>query len=139
MGDYVEGNRDDFSMTDVSIMSKESKVEFAKVTIGDRSYLIRGDSKGTVIPEHIMSEIKKSSGKLEFHSHPHNDDCIPSKSDRLLMHKLSILTGQKTSSIVTPNGKTSIFSEDGVVETGTVHMIIDIDMRKIYQKLFGGK
>ena len=138
-GDYVTGTKSDFSMTDVSVMSKESKVEFAKVTIGDKSYLIRGDSKGTVIPDHVMSELKKGSGKLEFHSHPHNDDLVPSKADRLLMRKLSRTTGQKTSAIVTPNGKTAIFSEHGVIETGTVHKIIDGDMKKIYQKLFGGK
>lgn len=138
-GDYVAGTKSDFSMIDVSVMSKESKVEFAKVTIGNKSYLIRGDSKGTVIPNHIMSELKKGSGKLEFHSHPHNDDLVPSKADRMLVRKLSKITGQKTSTIVTPNGKTSVFGEHGVIETGTLHKIIDSDMKKIYQKLFGGK
>ena len=138
-GDFVTGTKSDFSMTDVSIMSKETKVEFAKVTIGDKSYLIRGDSKGTVIPEHVMSELKKGTGKLEFHSHPRNDDLIPSKADRSLMSKLSRITGQKTSTIVTPNGKTAVFGEHGVIEAGTVHNIIDNDMKKIYLKLFGGK
>ena len=137
-GDYATGKKSDFSMTDVSIMSKESRVEFAKVTIGDKSYLIRGDSRGTFIPDSIMSEIKKGSGRLEFHSHPHNDDCVPSKADRLLMHKLSRATGQKTSIIVTPNGKTAIFTEHGVAEIGTVSNKMDSAHKQALIKLFGG-
>ena len=138
-GDFVKGSKDDFNMTDVSVMSKESKVEFAKVTIGNKSYLIRGDSKETVIPDHIMSELKKGSGKLDYHSHPHDDDLVPSKGDRKMMHKLSIATGQKSSIIVTPNGRTSTFTEDGVVKVGTVSNKLDRSHKQALIKLFGGK
>ena len=61
-GDYITGSVGAFSMSDVSIMSKETRVEFAHVTIGDTTYLIRGDVKGTkamvhgiFIVTHIMT------------------------------------------------------------------------------------
>lgn len=138
-GDYVKGTKSDFSMTDVSILSKEARVEFAKVTIGDNSYLIRGDSKGAFVPEHLLSELKKGNGKLEFHSHPHNDDLVPSLYDRQTMAHLKRITGQQYSTIVTPNGRTSTFNENGVIETGTVSNTIDNNLKKIYYEMFGGK
>jgi len=138
-GDYVTGKAEDYSMTDVSIMSKEAKVEFAKVTIRDKSYLIRGDSKGTIIPKHIMSEIIKGNGILEFHSHPHNDDLIPSLADRGIMKRLKKMTGQSHSIIVTPNGRMSSFNEHGVIETGSVSNMLDEKHKKALLKLFGGE
>lgn len=138
VGDYVTGTKVDFSMTDVSVMSKESKVEFAKVTVGNKSYLIRGDSNGTIIPENIISEIKRGSGILEFHSHPFNDDLVPSRSDLKIMGRLKVITGQPFSTIVTPNGRTATFDEHGVIETGIVHNKIDNKLKKMYYEMFGG-
>lgn len=137
-GDYITSNSNDFSMKDVSIMSKETGVEFAKVTIGNRSYLIRGDRIGTDIPDNLIKKIKTESGSLEFHSHPHNDDCVPSAADCALMNTLKRLTGQRYSTIVTPNGRTSTFDEHGVISTGTVSNQIDDDLRNLYIKMLGG-
>jgi hypothetical protein len=125
-------------MTDVSIMSKETGVEFARVTIGEKTYLIRGDKGGTVIPDKLLNKMDKHSGTLDFHSHPYNDDCVPSKSDRLLMRKLRQTTGQRESSIVTPNGRTTLFDEHGVIETGIVSSTLDDARRKALMELFGG-
>lgn len=138
-GDYITTEADSFSMKDVSIMSKESGVEFAKVTVDGKTYIIRGDKSGTVIPNSLLSKIKSGSGKLEFHSHPHNDDCIPSQSDMNLMKTLRKSTGQRVSTIVTPNGRTSTFDENGVISTGTVSNTIDESHRQALLKLFGGK
>lgn len=138
-GDYVTGKNTDYSMTDVSIMSKESKVEFAKVIIGDEAYLIRGDSKGAVIPAHILSAIEKKSGRLVFHSHPRNDDLIPSMRDREVLGRLKKLTGQQYSTIVTPNGRLSTFNEHGVIETGHIANTLDDSHKKALLELFGGK
>ena len=55
-GDYIVGSTDDFTIQDVSIMSKETGVEFAKVTIGNKSYLIRGGKRGAVIPNELMDK-----------------------------------------------------------------------------------
>ena len=136
-GDYISGGLSDFSMKDVSIISKETGVEFAKVTTGGKTYLIRGNSKGTDIPETIVKEMVRNGGTLDFHSHPHNDDCIPSGADRQLMRYLHEITGQRTSSIVTPNGRTVLFGEHGVIETSSVSNLIDQEMRAMYEKLFG--
>ncbi len=137
-GDSITGSIGEFSMSDVSIMSKETGVEFARVTIGGKTYLIRGDKGGTVIPNKLLDEMKMHSGTLDFHSHPHNDDCVPSKSDRLMMRKLRQTTGQRESSIVTPNGRTTLFDEHGVIETGTVSSTLDDARRRALMELFGG-
>ena len=138
-GDSITGSVGEFSMSDVSLMSKETGVEFAHVTVGDTTYLIRCDVKGTVIPYHLFSKMKKKGGTWDFHSHPHNDDCIPSDSDKNLIKKLSRYTGQKESVIVTPNGKTSTFSESGVISVGTIPNKIDADRQRALLELFGGK
>ena len=139
IGDYIVADADSFSMKDVSIMSKESGVEFAKVTVDGKAYLIRGDKAGTTIPNSLLERMKSGAGKLEFHSHPHNDDCIPSYADMKLMKILRKYTGQRCSMIVTPNGRTSTFDENGVTATGTVSNTIDASHRQALLDLFGGK
>ena len=138
-GDILISSPDSFGMMDVSIMSKETGVEFAKVTIGNKSYLIRGDGRGTGIPDSLLDKMKTSGGTLDFHSHPRSDDLVPSRSDMEVMKVLTRTTGQKTSTIVTPNGRTSTFNERGVVELGTVPNTIDKTRKEMLKKLFGGK
>ena len=138
-GDFIKTDRTGFSMTDASIMSKETGVEFARVSIGSDTYIIRGTAKGTVIPESLMQKIKENKGTLDFHSHPHNDDLDPSFTDRKIVKQLKKLTGQQYSTIVTPNGRTATFSEKGVIETGIVHNTINEDLKKLYYEIFGGK
>lgn len=53
--------------------------------------------------------------------------------------KLSIATGQKSSVIVTPNGRTSTFTEDGVVNVGTVSNKLDRSHKQALIRLFGEK
>ena len=137
-GDYITTDEDSFSMKDVSIMSKESGVEFAKISVDGKTYIIRGDKSGTDIPNSLLSKMKLCKGTLEFHSHPHNDDCIPSQADMSLMKSLRKSTGQRTSTIVTPNGRISTFDEHGVISTGTVSNTIDENLRKTYLEMFGG-
>lgn len=138
-GDFLMTKNDSFSMKDVSIMSKESGVEFAKVSIEGKSYIIRGDKNGTVIPKSLLKKINSKSGVFEFHSHPHNDDLVPSATDIDMMKNLRRSTGQKYSTIVTPNGRTCRFDENGVIEIGTVSNNLDESHRNALIKLFGGK
>lgn len=137
-GDYTVGSLDELSMTNVSIMSKETGIEFARITIGETAYLIRGDENGTTIPKKLLSKMKKSSGTLDFHSHPYNNDCIPSNADRNVMVLLERITGQRTSTIVTPNGKQVTFDKAGIVEVGTIPNQIDGSYAKALLALFGG-
>lgn len=48
------------------------------------------------------------------------------------------LTGQKHSTIVTPNGKTALFDEHGIIETGIVSNHISDERRKALMRLLGG-
>ena len=138
-GDYISANGKNFSTKDVSIMSKETGVEFAKVIVDGNSYIIRGDRNGTTIPRPLLNRMKKGSGKLAFHSHPHNGDLVPSSADRAVMKMLRRVTGQRVSTIVTPDGRTCTFNEHGVVTVGTVSNKIDKTLRETYIKMFGGK
>ena len=58
-GNFIKGSPDDFSMKNVGIMSKETGVEFARVTVGGETYLIRGDERGTDIPPLLLSKMHK--------------------------------------------------------------------------------
>lgn len=137
-GDVIESSLLDFSATDVSVLSKETGVEYAKVTIGNKAYLIRGDENGTDIPISIIEQIKNKNGVLEFHSHPFDDDLIASVSDRNMMTRLYKITGQTTSKIVTPNGKVSVFGKDGVIEISSVSNSISKEYAEALKRLFGG-
>ena len=73
------------------------------------------------------------------HSHPFDNDLIPSASDRNLMKQLKKITGQTTSEIVTPNGKRAKFDENGIIEIKNVSNRIDKDYERALLELFGGK
>ena len=83
-------------------------------------------------------QIKNKNGVLEFHSHPFDDDLIASVSDRNMMTRLSKITGQTTSKIVTSNGKVSVFGKDGVVEISSVSNSISKEYAEALKRLFGG-
>lgn len=137
-GYWIESPLSDFSATDASVLSKETGVEYAKVTIGNKAYLIRGDENGTDIPISIIEQIKNKNGVLEFHSHPFDDDLIASVSDRNMMTRLSKITGQTTSKIVTPNGKVSVFGKNGAIEISSVSNSISKEYAEALKRWFGG-
>ena len=138
-GDTITGKTGSYPIKDVSIMSKEAGVEFARVTIGDEEILIRGDEKGATIPYKLLNRMKREGGVFDFHSHPYDNDSSPSADDYYMMRVIHSATGQVTSRIVTPNGRITVYSYSGVVETSTVSNVIDSDMKEIYRKIFGGK
>ena len=138
-GNYIYGAKGSFPIKDVSIMSKETGVEFARVSIGNKEILIRGNKEGTTIPDSILSKMKKGKGTFDFHSHPYDNDSVPSEADYQVMATIYKATGQKSSKIVTPNGRITLYGRNGVIETGIVSNVIDKDMMAIYRKLFGGK
>lgn len=135
-GDMVSGSSDSYPMKDVSIMSKEAHVEFARVTIGNKTYLIRGDKNGVVIPDKLLKKMAQQGGNLDFHSHPHDNDCIPSIADRRILKHLKEATGQSSSQIVTPNGRTVTFNENGVLSINTIPNTINESLKKAYLDLW---
>ena len=135
-GDTVSGKVGSFPIKDVSIMSKEAGVEFAHITIDGKTYLIRGDKHGAVVPQYLMNKMSKHGGTLDFHSHPYDNDCVPSRADRKMISELKNITGQTSSKIVTPNGRTVTFGEHGVISTGTVPNVIDDKLKQAYLELW---
>lgn len=135
-GDRIIGTVNDFSMKDVSIMSKETGVEFARITIGEKTYLYRGDKNGVPLTYYFRHKIAVKGGSLDFHTHPYDDDCLPSRGDTEILKYFRKRTGQSTSQIVTPNGRTVTFSEHGVVSTGTVPNLIDESLKQAYLELW---
>ena len=127
---------EDIVEKDYYVMSKETGVEFAKVTIGDKTYLVRGDKNDAVVPESLLKKMARSGGTLDFHSHPHDNDCVPSGADREMVTILKSMTGQSTSQIVTPNGRTVTFNEHGVISTGSVPNLIDESLKQAYLDLW---
>lgn len=138
-GDYVSGQAGSFTMNDVSVLSKETGVEFACVTVGDQSYLIRGDETGTNIPKNIFDEIIKNNGTLDFHSHPHDGENIPSASDLKVIAMLENVTGQDTSKIITTDGKITLFNKYGVISIETADNTMTDECKKMLEELFGGE
>lgn len=138
-GDYITGERESFSMGDISVMSKETGVEFACVTINNTAYLIRGDKTSTDIPKEILDEIIKNKGTLDFHSHPHEGDTVPSCSDRNVIKLLENLTGQQRSKIVTTDNLVVEFDKYGAISIESIPNIINDDYAEALKILFGGE
>ena len=76
---------------------------------------------------------------VDFHSHPYDNDNVPSQDDYDVMASIYHEKKKKTSKIVTPNGRITVYSHRGVVEIGTVSNKIDDKHKKALLKLFGGK
>ena len=89
------------------------------------------------IPNAVLNRIVKEGGQLEFHSHPYDNDCVPSNNDLKMLSKLRKETGQRTSKIVTPNGRVTIFDSHGVVEMTAISNKIDNAHKKALLELFG--
>ena len=108
-GDYISGDSGSFSTNDVAILTTEAGVEFAVLTAGDKSFLVRGGEKSTTIPDDLFGKILREKGTFDFHSHPYIGDIIPSKTDFKI---LSLLPWQKTSRIVDSHGKENEIAGD---------------------------
>lgn len=109
-GDYISGDSGSFSTNDVAILTTEAGVEFAVLTAGDKSFLVRGGEKSTTILDDLFGKILREKGTFDFHSHPYIGDFIPSKADLKL---LSSIPWQKQSVIVDPKGDTMHFTNNG--------------------------
>ena len=136
---YIVGKKGDFPISILPIMSREKDVEFAVISILDKSYLIRGTETETIIPDNLVDELIKHKGTLDYHSHPFSNDIIPSNGD---CNTMSILIWQTESYIISENNKVAIFNSKGIIETGLSSEVVDKKNRKdlelLYKDLFGG-
>lgn len=114
-GDYIVGRKGSFSPEDLSILSTEEGVEFATLTIGAKTYLLRGGERSTTIPDDIFVRLIEEHGTLDCHSHPYIMDLMPSKEDTDFIRKLE---WQEKSIIVDPNGRKEFFNKYGMMPIG---------------------
>ena len=131
-GEYISEATGSFKNQDLAILTTETGVEYTSLTIGDKSFLIRGLERSTTIPGELLDELLREKGTLDCHSHPFVGDLIPSESDKDF---LRLLTWQKESLIIDPTQNAVKFTADGSVEIFNVENIRDDDY---YDSLFGG-
>ena len=132
---------DELSNNELRTLTQETGVEFAKVTISEDIYVIRGEERGIVIPESFVDEMRKRNGRLDAHCHPFIGDVIPSKADLKTISILEKETGQNTSEIISVDGMRSIYSKYGIisVETVTDNSTLSEERKNAFLRLFGGE
>lgn len=112
-GSFIVGEKGSFSTEDIAILSHETGVEYTIFTIGDKSYLLRGDEQSTSIPSELSYLLQDQKGTVDAHSHPFVGDMVPSMADKDMM---TILPWQDKSVIVDPTGQGIYFTKDGATE-----------------------
>lgn len=117
------------------ILGLDTFTNIASITIGDRSYILQGNIKGTNISQDVLDDMIQNKGILNCHSHPYIGDFRPSDSDLKLAE---ILNHQKEFRIVTPDGMQAIYTKDGIISISNVLRSISKEDILKYLELFGG-
>lgn len=121
------------TIKDLSLLSRQTGVEFAVVTVNGKNILIRGTSSATIIPPTLFEELEKNKGVLNYHSHPYIGDIIPSEAD---LSVAKMMYWQDEFEIVSVDGITSVYNKNGIIETGTVENIILETDKSLFEELF---
>ena len=116
-GDVIHAAAGSYTPADLAMLSHETGVEYTAVTVGDTSYLIRGEERATTIPPELTYLIETNHGTVDAHSHPFINDLSPSPADKDMMGHLP---WQEKSVIVDPTGKAADFTAEGATEAYTV-------------------
>ncbi len=117
------------SFEDIGLLSRQTGVEFASVSIGKKHYVIRGDSKGTRLPKALID----NKGRLNCHSHPFTGDGIPSLEDLELAKQMH---WQDEFYIITPDGQQYRYNTMGVIDAQSVSHNLPKAEQDFYDKLF---
>lgn len=130
-GTYIADKAKSFNMEDIQILTAETGVEFTLLEIGEDSYLIRGNERGTTIPDKVSEQLYNKKGSFVCHSHPYIGDLKPSQSD---IDFLNSLTWQTESVIIDPSGDMIIYDQHGVKEKNHIQPIRN---ENYYDDIFG--
>ena len=122
---------------DVRAATVETGVEFAKVSVGGKEIIIRGDDRGVTLTDEVISEMAENGGTLDFHCHPYIGDIMPSEEDQRMMALLEERTGQKSSRIISPDGRFSEFTKSGIINTGELSSSLTEQEKEAVARLFG--
>ena len=129
-GFYIEDQTDSYSLQDLQILTAETGVEYTMLAIDGKSYIIRGNDKGTTIPPELLERLRETKGAFVCHSHPYVGDLNPSVSD---LNFIRNLTWQKDSTIIEPSGEMVVYDQYGIKEKKSVAPDRDTDY---YLKMF---
>lgn len=121
------------SFSDISLMSRQSGTEFASITIGDKHYIIKGNTKGTPLSNEVFEKIKNNRGTLNCHSHPFIDDFRVSKED---INVAKQMYWQKEFYIISPDGKFATYDSKGIIDIDIIKKKLDDSDYEFYSKLF---
>lgn len=130
-GMFIKDKAKSYSMEDVQILTAETGVEYTMLEIGEDSYLIRGNERGTTIPDKVSEQLYNRKGSFVCHSHPYIGDLKPSQSD---LDFLTSLTWQIESVIIDPSGDMIIYDQHGVKEKNHIQPIRN---ENYYDDIFG--
>ena len=111
-GDYISRKKGEVQYRDLAILTTETGAEYTSVTIGEDTYLIRGDSLCTTIPQEMLDLIISQQGSIDCHSHPFIGDLIPSEADMKMMEKL---TWMNESTIIDPTQRVAKYNKNGLI------------------------
>lgn len=131
-GQYISGKAGSYKTEDIAFLTTETGVEYTVLTIGSKSYMIRGTEKGTTIPDELYEKMIKGKGTLDYHSHPYIGDVRPSTSDIKLLKALS---WQEKSGIIDPRGTVFEFDIYGNSKPAGKETQREEDY---YARMFGG-
>jgi SPP1 gp7 family putative phage head morphogenesis protein len=123
------------SFGEIALMSRQTGVEFASITIGSKNYILRGSATSTTLPAELFEELKKKKGVLNCHSHPFVGDTRPSVED---LNLCRMMPWQNQFYIVSPDNTYSIYTKGGIQETRILAKDLSGENLEFYKLLFGG-
>ena len=107
VGDSANFKREALEMIDLAYLTAKTGHEFAILRGKDIDILFHGDAKHCEFPETLTELLTAHKLEIWGHSHPGEDDPVPSPGDRQALKAI----GQKKSSVI--SGRTGRMKEYG--------------------------
>lgn len=107
IGDFANFRRDTLELIDLAYLTAKTGVEFAILRGKDMDILFHGDVRHCEFPVMLVEMLIAHKLEILGHSHPGEDDPVPSPGDRLALKRI----GQKRSVVV--SGRTGRMKEYG--------------------------
>lgn len=101
IGDYVEFEKDYIEESDLAYLTAWTDNEFAWLTGKNHDLLYHGEKYHCCFDENLTEALLSKKYSIYMHSHPDEDNPVPSKADRNVL----IQIGQKTSKIISATTK----------------------------------
>lgn len=115
VNDFASFRHESLELIDIAYLTAKTGHEFAILRGKDMDILFHGDTLHCEFPETLVELMMAHKLEILGHSHPGEDDPIPSSGDRLALRRI----GQKTSVVVSGrNGKMKVFGQSPFEDYG---------------------